>query len=56
MCQKCLDSLKEIFPDATKKECSELLWEHTSYPFGGPEQVREDLLQHRAELDAASNE
>ena len=44
MCQKCLDLVIRFFPDATDRERLDLLWEFTSYPFGDPEKIEEQLL------------
>ena len=39
MCQKCLDSVKEHFPDLSEDEAGDLLMEFTAFPFGSHEYV-----------------
>jgi len=39
MCQLCLDSIQEHWPDLTPTERSELLWGATCFPFGCGKQI-----------------
>jgi hypothetical protein len=51
MCKKCVDAVKEFFPDAKESECGDILMCLTPFPFGKPEDVREALrvaAQNRA--------
>jgi hypothetical protein len=43
MCQKCLDAVRRWFPEIGENDIGELLWGATCFPFGGPEQVEEQL-------------
>jgi hypothetical protein len=43
MCRECSLSARELFPELTEDEHRELLWEHTSFPFGSPQEVRAQL-------------
>lgn len=52
MCQKCVDAVIEIFPDADDDYRNYLLWNYTCFPFGEPEQVRE-MLEHVREVGTA---
>ena len=51
MCEKCVDALDKYWPDLSKEERDELLWDGTCYPFGSGEQVAaqlKDLQRTRA--------
>jgi hypothetical protein len=49
MCQKCVDALRDIFPDETDKARVEILVNYTSFPFGTPEMIRKQL-EHLKEV------
>jgi hypothetical protein len=43
MCRECVASARELYPELSENERRELLWEHTSFPFGSPQEVRNQL-------------
>jgi hypothetical protein len=43
MCRECAVSARELFPELTEEDRQELLWEFTSFPFGNPQEVRQQL-------------
>ena len=43
MCQRCVDALKRVFPNASEKEGGEILMSFTAFPFGGPGEVERQL-------------
>lgn len=44
MCRECSLAARELFPELTDNERKDLLWEHTSFPFGSPQEVRKQLV------------
>ena len=45
MCEKCLEAAKKYFPDLADKDIGDLLMEHTSFPFGTPERIEQELKE-----------
>ena len=42
-----IDLAREFFPDRSDSDLDDLLWEHTCYPFGTPDQVRRHLRRFK---------
>ena len=43
MCIKCVEAVKKIWPKASRKERSDLLWDATAFPFADPETIVKQL-------------
>jgi hypothetical protein len=52
MCEKCLQAFKEVFPDKPEDEAFNVLVNFTSFPFGEPEQIRQQLIELRDHPEA----
>ena len=50
MCQICLDSMQEIFPEVPEAELGDFLMAATCFPFGEGEDTRKQLLDLRARM------
>jgi len=44
MCQKCIDAVKETWPDLPEENYDDLLTGATCFPFGSSEEVRNQLI------------
>jgi hypothetical protein len=49
------DLVRKHIPDATDKECHDILWNLTAFPFAGPEKTEEQIIEF-AESDLNYNE
>jgi len=45
MCQKCIEAVKETWPDLPESDYTSLLWGATAYPCSGPEETRKMLIE-----------
>lgn len=45
MCECCVDLLNKYFPDVPEKDAVNILWSATSFPFGSPERVEDQLKE-----------
>lgn len=50
MCKRCLDAVKEIFPDVPDNEVGDFLFGCTCFPFGNPEHVRDQLVEMKSKV------
>jgi len=50
MCQLCFDAVHEVFPSVPEAEVGDFLMGTTCFPFGEPHQVRDQLLEMRAQM------
>lgn len=46
MCQQCVTTTRELFPDLTNKERLDILWEYTEFPMGDPDRIVEQLHEY----------
>jgi hypothetical protein len=51
MCEKCVEAVKRWYPELPENQWSGLLLGATCFPFGGPEQVEEQLKELREKTD-----
>lgn len=56
MCQKCQDAIDEYFPDASKQDVHDILWNKTSFPFGKPDQIRRQLKEYKDDPEKVDRE
>jgi hypothetical protein len=47
MCKLCVAVMHEIFPEVPEKEVGDFLMSCTCYPFGGPEELKKQLVDLR---------
>jgi len=47
MCERCIEAVREVFPAVPDADMMTLLWAATCYPFGAPEDVRQQLVAMR---------
>jgi hypothetical protein len=48
MCQKCVDAVKEIYPDCPEEVMGDFLFSATAFPFGNGDLVRKQLLEAKS--------
>lgn len=51
MCAKCVDVVKEVFPDVPDEEIGSFLMNCTAFPFVDPEVIDKQLRELRARTD-----
>ncbi len=51
MCQKCVDLVKQYYPELPEDDYGDLLMSATAFPFGGPETVERQLKELREKTD-----
>lgn len=52
MCKRCVEAVDAEFPGLTWDEKHDVLWGFTPFPFGGPEDVVDQLREGHAEIEA----
>ena len=50
MCSRCVDAVYKHFPDADDILLNEILWEHTAFPFGQPDQIERQVAEYKQEV------
>jgi len=50
MCERCVDAVRKHFPDVDDDRISEILWEHTAFPMGQPDQIERQVAEYSAEI------
>lgn len=50
MCEKCVEACRKIFPEVPDEDMCNFLMGTTCYPFGGPEDVAQQLASNRERM------
>lgn len=53
MCQKCIDAVKQHYPDLEHPQIGQLLMGVTCFPFGTPEQIEDNLIKVKKNTDGS---